>query len=72
MVCQAVVGLYVEVSTLASKDLNQGLRAYYFSLAALGWFVNQWVFMPPTTLVMGLLYWRDYHSHAMPPLRFVA
>ena len=61
-----------EVSTLALKDFNQGLRAYYFSLAALGWFVNAWVFMLATTLVMGVLYWREYHSQAMKALRFVA
>ena len=61
-----------EVSTLASKDFNQGLRAYHFSLAALGWFVNAWVFMPATTLLMGVLYWREYHSQAMRSLRFVA
>ncbi len=60
-----------EVSTLALKDFNQGLRAYYFSLAALGWFVNAWVFMLATTLVMGVLYWREYHSQAMKALRFV-
>jgi uncharacterized membrane protein len=31
-----------EVATRASKDFNQGLRAYYFSLAALSWFVSPW------------------------------
>ena len=60
-----------EVSTLALKDFNQGLRAYYFSLAALGWFVNAWVFMLAATLVMGVLYWREYHSQAMHSLRFL-
>lgn len=54
-----------EVSTRASKDFNQGLRAYYLSLAALGWFVNAWVFMLATTLVIGVLYWREYHSAAL-------
>lgn len=51
-----------QVSTLASKDFNQGLRAYYFSLAALGWFINPWLFIGATTLVVGVLYWREYHS----------
>lgn len=61
-----------EVSTLASKDFNQGLRAYYFSLAALGWFVNAWVFRLATTLVMDVLCWREHHSQAMRSSRFVA
>jgi len=51
-----------EVSTRASKDFNQGLRAYYLSLAALGWFVNAAAFMFATTLVIAVLYWREYHS----------
>lgn len=59
-----------EMSTLALKDFNQGLRAYYFSLAALSWFVNAWIFMLATSLVVGVLYWREYHSQAMHALRF--
>jgi uncharacterized membrane protein len=57
-----------EVSTRASKDFNQGLRAYYLSLAALAWFVNPWAFMAATTLVIGVLYWREYHSAALATL----
>jgi uncharacterized membrane protein len=57
-----------EVSTRASKDFNQGLRAYYLSLAALGWFVSAWAFMFATTLVIGVLYWREYHSAALRTL----
>lgn len=51
-----------EVSTNASKDFNQGLRAYYFSLAALGWFIHPWVFVAATTLVTAVLYLREHHS----------
>jgi uncharacterized membrane protein len=54
-----------EVSTHASKDFNQGLRAYYFSLATLGWFISPWVFLASTTLVTGVLYWREYRSRAL-------
>ncbi len=57
-----------EVSTRASKDFNQGLRAYYLSLAALAWFINPWAFMAATTLVIGVLYWREYHSAALATL----
>lgn len=57
-----------QVSTLASKDFNQGLRAYYFSLAALGWFINPWFFIGATTLVAGVLYWREYHSTTLKML----
>ncbi len=57
-----------EVATRASKDFNQGLRAYYLSLAALAWFISPWAFMAATTLVIGVLYWREYHSAALATL----
>ena len=56
------------MSTVASKDFNQGLRAYYFGLAVLSWFVNPWLFLLATTLVLGILYWREYHSAALKML----
>jgi uncharacterized membrane protein len=57
-----------QVSTLASKDFNQGLRAFYFSLAALGWFINPWFFIGATTLVAGVLYWREFQSETLEML----
>lgn len=57
-----------DVSTHASKDFNQGLRAYYFSLAALAWFVSPWVFIVATTLVVVVLYMREYRSGALRTL----
>lgn len=57
-----------QVSTNASKDFNQGLRAYYFSLAALAWFVSPWLFMAVTTLVVAVLYVREYRSSALQTL----
>jgi uncharacterized membrane protein len=57
-----------EVSTNASKDFNQGLRAYYFSLATLAWFVSPWAFLAATTLVVVVLYVREYRSTALHTL----
>jgi uncharacterized membrane protein len=54
-----------EIATHASKDFNQGLRAYYFSLAALAWFVNPWWFMAATTVVVAVLYLREYRSRVL-------
>lgn len=56
------------LSTLASKDFNQGLRAYYFGLAVFAWFVSPWLFMAATSLTMFVLYWREYHSEALRTL----
>jgi uncharacterized membrane protein len=60
------------ISTLASKDFNQGLRAYYFGLAVLAWFINGWVFMAATALVVGVLFWREYHSEALRTLELAS
>ncbi|MFL6622475.1 MAG: DUF599 domain-containing protein [Sulfurifustis sp.] len=56
------------LSTLASKDFNQGLRAYYFALAVLAWFISPWIFMAATALTVSVLYWREYHSEALRTL----
>ena len=57
-----------QVATHASKDFNQGMRAYYFSLAALAWFVHSAAFVITTTLVAAVLYWREYHSGTLKML----
>jgi uncharacterized membrane protein len=54
-----------EVATQASRDFNQGLRAYYFSLAALAWFVSPYLFVATTTIVVVVLYVREYRSTAL-------
>jgi uncharacterized membrane protein len=58
------------LNTLANKDLNQGLRAYYFGLAVLAWFVNSWAFMATTVLVVAVLYHREFHSEALRTLEY--
>lgn len=60
------------ISTLASKDFNQGLRAYYFGLAVLAWFANVWLFMAATVLVVVVLYYREFHSEALRTLELPA
>jgi uncharacterized membrane protein len=58
------------ISTLASKDFNQGLRAYYIGLAVPAWFISAWFFMAAVVLVVAVLYWREYHSGALRSLEF--
>lgn len=58
------------LSTLAMKDFNQGLRAYYFGLAVLAWFANVWIFMGTTVLVVVILYYREFHSEALRTLEY--
>jgi uncharacterized membrane protein len=58
------------LSTLAMKDFNQGLRAYYFAMAVPAWFANVWIFMGTTVLVVVVLYHREFHSAALRTLEY--
>ncbi len=50
------------VITRAVNNFTRGLRAYYFGLAALGWFIHPWMFMAATVWVIGVLYRREFRS----------
>jgi uncharacterized membrane protein len=54
---------------LAAETFNSGLRAYYFSFAALGWFFSPWMFIFSTLLVAGILYSREFRSEVLELLQ---
>jgi uncharacterized membrane protein len=47
---------------MAAREMNRGLRAYYFSIAALSWFVSPLLFMISTGIIVVVLYRREFHS----------
>jgi uncharacterized membrane protein len=51
--------------TNAARHFNSGLRAYYFGMAALSWFVNAYAFMFASVWVVLVLYRREFLSHAL-------
>lgn len=56
------------ISQMASKaagNFNSGLRTYYFSMAALAWFVNAWLFILVSLLVTFVLYRREFKSDTL-------
>lgn len=56
------------ISRMASKasgNFNNGLRTYYFAMAALGWFINAWVFMLTSAMVVFVLYRREFKSDTL-------
>ncbi|WXL27494.1 DUF599 family protein [Ectopseudomonas mendocina] len=53
------------VISLAANQFNQGLRAYYFGMATLAWFINPWFFMLMTAGVVFVLYRREFHSSVL-------
>jgi uncharacterized membrane protein len=54
--------------TLAAESFNNALRAYYFALAAMMWFLNAWVWMIATSWVVLILYHREFQSQAVRSL----
>jgi uncharacterized membrane protein len=54
--------------SLAANNFNSGLRTYYFSLSVLGWFINPWIFMGMSGLIVWLLYRREFKSRTLDEL----
>jgi uncharacterized membrane protein len=52
----------------AGESFNDGLRAYYFAIAALTWFVQPLAFMLATTIVVLILYHREFASTVLHTL----
>jgi len=50
---------------IAGEHANSGLRAYYYAIAAMGWFVHPLIFVLTTTWVMGILIRRDFYSRSL-------
>jgi uncharacterized membrane protein len=53
------------VISMAANQFNYGLRAYYFGMATLAWFINPWFFMLVTAGVVIVLYRREFHSDVL-------
>lgn len=55
----------------ASHTYNYGLRAFYFSLTVMSWFIGPWVFMAAATCVIGVLYEREFLSKSLKAMKMV-
>jgi uncharacterized membrane protein len=53
----------------AAETFNDGLRAYYFSFAAIAWFFSAWAMLMATWVVVLILYRREFRSEALEILR---
>lgn len=53
------------VISMAANQFNYGLRAYYFGMSTLAWFINPWFFMLLTGGVVLILYRREFHSDVL-------
>lgn len=55
---------------MAANQFNFGLRAYYFGMATLAWFIHPWFFMLVTAGVVLILYRREFHSDVLEVMVF--
>jgi uncharacterized membrane protein len=62
---QAHAARIAEMTSLAANNFNIGLRTYYFCVAVLGWFINPWLFMLLSGIVVFVLYRREFVSTAL-------
>ncbi|MFZ2652835.1 MAG: DUF599 domain-containing protein [Burkholderiaceae bacterium] len=56
------------VVSLAAETFNDGLRAYYFAFAAIGWFISPLGFVMATAGVIVILYRREFRSEVLAVL----
>lgn len=56
------------VTSMAAHHFNFGIRAYYFALAVLTWFINPIIFCVTAALVVYVLYRREFNSSVLKTL----
>lgn len=61
---EKMAGRAANVNILASRHFNQGIRAYFFAMAALGWLVHPILLMVTATWVVFVVHRRDFRSRA--------
>lgn len=57
------------VASLAAKHFNHGIRAYYFGMATLSWFLHPLALLPSALLVVLVLYRREFRSRTLMALK---
>ena len=57
------------VCNQAGEAFNLGLRSYYYALAVVAWFVHPIAFIGASTLIVIVLYRREFRSNALLALR---
>ena len=59
------------VVSYANRNFNQGLRAYYFGVATLSWFLHPALMIAVTLAVIYVLHQREFRSHTLEVLKEV-
>jgi uncharacterized membrane protein len=57
------------IISFANRNFNQGLRGYYFGIAALSWFLHPALMIVVTLAVVRVLHEREFHSQTLELLQ---
>ena len=60
----AEIDAIAQLNSLAAKNFNNGIRAYYFSVATVAWFASEWLAIIASLLTVGFLIHREFFSTA--------
>jgi uncharacterized membrane protein len=63
-----VINRIARITSYAQTNFTNGLRAYYFGLAALAWFLHPWLMIVATAWVIYVLYAREFRSKTLDAL----
>lgn len=63
-VTAAEIDAIASLNTLAAKNFNNGIRAYYFSIAGVAWFASEWAAIATSLITVGFLLHREFFSTA--------
>lgn len=63
--CMAHAKRTAQLVGVAAEHANGGLRAYYYAIAAMGWFVHPLIFMAATAWVLCIILRRDFLSRSL-------
>lgn len=63
-VSEAEVDAIAQLNTLAAKNFNNGIRAYYFSVATVAWFASPWLAIAASVVTVAFLIHREFFSSA--------
>ena len=66
--CRQIADRAARIATSTGRHFNRGIRAYYFGLAALGWFLHPVIFVFLTGWVALVLYRREHRSNLLETL----
>jgi uncharacterized membrane protein len=53
-----------QLNSLAAKNFNNGIRAYYFAVPSVAWFANEWLSIALSLVTVGFIVHREFFSSA--------